>query len=604
MNLADESKIYGYGIGDVNIDLFDGNTFVPVVIKNVMYVPKLHRKLLSISDITDRGSSVTFQGQTSTITMKGKTFLFGQRHGKLWHLYCNEDDCFSNFAGDVGINDISKELWHQRYAHLSGISLDMLQSKSMVNGLSYSPKKETSICEGCIYGKQHRLPFPKVSQRITKKPLELIHSDVCGPISVPTIGGSRYFITFIDNYTRYTIAYMMKHKDEAFSKFQEYVAMAETKFNYRVVKVRTDNGGEYCSEIFNDFLKKRGTQEERTVPYTSQQNGVAERMNRTLMDKVRSMLYHSNLPLRFWGEALSTAVYLANRSPTSAINETPYERWNEGSKPDVSNLRVFGCNAYMHVPDEKRKKLDKKSTKCIFVGYPQGKKGYKLYELSTGKMRVSRDVIFVENVFDHSVDKGDEPSELLPATFFQNFGLDLNEDDQAGPTLNNDVDEHIMVDPGDHLVGEEHGNNDDNSNETEEETEEPPQRPQRTRRTPDHYGEVVSHRYGVWEGNEASVATVNDPKTFREATTGPNSSNWMAAVNTEMSSLQRNGTWELVDLPPGKRTIGSKWVFKTKYNADGTIDKHKARLVAQGFTQKEGIDYHEIYAPVVKYTSI
>ena len=109
VNLADESKIYGYGIGDVNINLFDGNTFVPVVIKNVMYVPKLHRKLLSISDITDQGSSVTFKGQTSTITMKGKTFLFGQRHGKLWHLYCNKDDCFSNFAGDVGINDISKE---------------------------------------------------------------------------------------------------------------------------------------------------------------------------------------------------------------------------------------------------------------------------------------------------------------------------------------------------------------------------------------------------------------------------------------------------------------------------------------------------------------
>ena len=164
VNLADESKIFGYGIGDVNIKLFDGSTFVPVVIKNVLYVPQLHRKLLSISDITDRGSSVTFKGQSSTITMKGKTFLFGQRHGKLWHLYCDKEDCFSNFVGDVGMNDISKKIWHQRYAHLSGTYLDMLQSKDMVNGLSYNPKIDSSICEGCIYGKQHRFPFPKESK--------------------------------------------------------------------------------------------------------------------------------------------------------------------------------------------------------------------------------------------------------------------------------------------------------------------------------------------------------------------------------------------------------------------------------------------------------
>ena len=153
----------------------------------------------------------------------------------------------------------------------------MLTTKDMVKGLTYGPKScDIPVCEGCIYGKQHRLPFPKQSKRITRKPLELVHSDVCGPMSVPTIGGSRYFITFIDNYSRYTVAYMMKNKDEALAKFKLYVAMAETKFNYKVVKVRTDNGGEYCSKIFDNFLQERGTQEERTVPYTSQQNGTAE----------------------------------------------------------------------------------------------------------------------------------------------------------------------------------------------------------------------------------------------------------------------------------------------------------------------------------------
>ena len=179
----------------------------------------------------------------------------------------------------------------------------------------------------------------------------------------------------------------------------------------------------------------------------------------------------------------------------------------------------------MHIPSEKRKKLDRRSSKCIFVGYPQGKKGYKLYELSSGKMMVSRDVIFVENVFDHSVDKGDEPSELLPATFFENFGLKEDKIDQDGDTTDNNVNEESIVEHGDDLAVEGQSNDDDHSDGTEEEPQVPTQRPQRTKRTPDYYGEVVSHRYGVWEENDANMARVDDPKTFREATTCSNSGN-------------------------------------------------------------------------------
>ena len=602
VTLADKSQIYGYGIGNVMIKLFDGSTFVPVEIKNVMYVPKLHRKLLSISDITDRGSTVTFAGRSSTVTFKGKTFLFGQRHGKLWLLYCEDEECFANFVGEVQTNTSPKELWHQRYAHLSSTYLNMLQSRSMVDGLSFTHDNESSICEGCIYGKQHRWPFPKASKRITTSPLELIHSDVCGPISIPTIGGSRYFVTFIDNFSRYTVAYMMKRKDEAIDKFKEYVAMAETKFNRKVVTVRTDNGGEYCSNDFDEFLRKRGTQEERTIPYTSQQNGLAERMNRTLMDKVRAMLYHSNLPLRFWGEALSTAVYLTNRSPTSTLNETPYERWNGGSKPDVSNLRVWGCNAYMHVPDQKRKKLDRKSTKCIFVGYPEGKKGYKLFELSTGKMRSSRDVIFVENAFDQSVDKGDEPTELLPSSFFENFGDE--EDDEDDRVTNERDDAERNEDIGnDNQDNRNDDRNDDDSGEDVQAQPEEATRPRRNTRAPDFYGDVVSHRFGQWE-EQVNAAICDDPTSYREAMASPNSQNWKSATDAEMDSLIKNGTWELTDLPAGKSVIGSKWVFKTKINPDGTFSKFKSRLVAQGFSQRQGIDYNEVFAPVVKHESL
>ena len=591
INLADETTILGYGIGDVYIKLFDGSSFIPVVIKNVLFVPKLQRKLLSISDITDKGSIVTFEGNTCTLQMEGKEFLLGQKFGKLWRLYCDDEECFAVSVDSFKSKSSSTELWHQRYGHMSDGYLDILKRKDMVEGFSCEKKGPNTPCEGCIYGKHSRTPFPKQSLRTTHKPLELIHTDVCGPISIPSIGGSRYFITFIDNFSRYTTTYLMKHKDEALSKFKEFVAMSETKFECKVKKVRSDGGGEYCSKVFDDFLKERGTQDERTIPYSPQQNGTAERMNRTLMDKVRSMLYHSNLPLHFWGEALATATYLSNRSPTSTLEETPFERWH-GTKPDISNLRVFGCVAYAHIPDEKRKKLDKKSKKCIFVGYPPGKKGYKLFDPITRKMLYSRDVIFVETVFDHSIEKIDEPDELLPAIC---FGFDTEEEQ------NTDVDIY---------------DNERNDNENDETTrddirnaddeEVPPRRTKRNVTAPDFYGETISHRFGKWEQIDVNIASVgmNDPKSYRQAMNGHDSIAWKAATDAEVESLSKNNTWDLVDLPPGKSIVGCKWVLKTKFNADGTLNKRKARLVAQGFSQQHGIDYDEVFAPVVKYTSL
>ena len=613
VSLADETIILGYGIGNIQIKLFDGNEFVPVVIKNVLYVPKLQRKLLSITDITDRGSSITFEGKICTLKLKDKNFLFGRRYGKLWRLHCQEEECFFSSVGSFRKKEASMSLWHQRYGHLSHGNLDVLNRKDMVEGLTFDSKvSEKSTCEGCIMGKHHRTPFPKQSSRVTRKPLELIHSDVCGPISVPSISGSRYFITFIDDYTQYLVTYMMKNKDEALPKFKEYVAMAETLFGYKVIKVRTDNGGEYVSKVFDDFLKERGTQDEHTVPYSPQQNGTAERSNRTLMEKVRSMLYHSNLPLRFWAEALATATYVKNRSPTSTLEETPYERWN-GTKPDVSNLRVFGCKAYAHVPDEKRKKLDKKSQKCIFVGYPKGVKGYKLFNPVTRKMLVSRDVIFVENVFDHSVEKNEEPDELLPAICFgfdddetREYRMEIANNDDDDDDHNNDAVHDDDNDDVIHDVDDDDNEGDDDDNEGDEE-EDVRQRPRRNAGAPQFYGKIASHRFGKWEDlDQANVATIgtNDPKSFSDAMAGPNSLNWKSATDAEMASLSKNDTWDLVDLPAGKSVIGSKWVLKTKMNPNGTINKYKGRLVAQGYSQKHGVNYDEVFAPVVKYVSL
>ena len=207
----------------------------------------------------------------------------------------------------------------------------------------------------------------------------MIHSDVFGPILVPSLGGAIYYVSFIDDFSRNTSLYFLKKKSEVFSKFKEYKALVENQTGKKIKVLRSDNGGEFCEKEFENFCRECGIARQKTTPYTPQQNGVAERMNRSLMEKARSMLSGAGHGQELWALAVDIACYLKNISPTSAlVDKTPYEVWY-GQKPYVAHLRVFGCEAFMHVPKEKRSKLDNKAEKCIFVGYKDGIKGYKLW---------------------------------------------------------------------------------------------------------------------------------------------------------------------------------------------------------------------------------
>ncbi len=272
-----------------------------------------------------------------------------------------------------------------------------LNKKQMVQGLKLSTSVDEvpSVCEPCLEGKQHRTPFP-VGTRRAAGPLDLLHSDVCGKMGNPSLSGSEYFVTFIDSYSHYTWVYVLKRKDQVFECFLKWKALVENFTGWQLKVLRTDNGGEYMSQMFKEHLSKHGIRHETTVPKNPEQNGTAERMNRTLMESVRSMLADSGLPQKFWAEALSTAVYLRNRSPTKSLPEsTPFEKWS-GEKPDVSHLRVFGCNAYSHVPRDERGKLDSKTNKCWMLGYGSTTKGYRLYNRNKKKVFFSRDVVFDE----------------------------------------------------------------------------------------------------------------------------------------------------------------------------------------------------------------
>ena len=456
-----------------------------------------------------------------------------------------------------------ERLWHRRFGHLNEQSLQKLAKKELVNRLDYDISSRVGVCEPCIGGKQSKEPF-KASTTTTSEPLELVSSDLCGKMGVKSVGGAEYFLTFLDHHTHYCWVYPLKRKDQTFSCFRDWKAEVENRTGRKLKTLRTNNGGEYTSTEFQNYLKGSGIRHELTIPKTPEQNGAAERLNRTLVETTRSMLLDAKLPQAFWAEAVSTAAYLRNRSPTSALeNMTPHQAWY-GRKPGVEHLRVFGSTAYVHISKDSRKKLDSKTRKCILVGYGSVRKGYRLYDRATSQVLFSRNVRFDEQERTGSTPGKETGGEPGPA---QNV-LELDLDD-GSETEENEEGIEIRSPP----------------------RQPPPRRSDRERRPTDFYGDRVH------------LTIHQEPTSFNEARSSPEKDQWSRAMDREMESLRTNEVWELTTLPPGKRAVGSKWVYKVKTGRDGAVERYKARLVAQGFNQRQGADYDETFCPVVRMES-
>ena len=227
----------------------------------------------------------------------------------------------------------------------------------------------------------------------------MIHTDLCGPMSVPSLNGCQFYVIFIDDYSRRTWIYFLKHKDssEVLSKFKEFKALVENQSGQKIKTLRSDNGGEFTSDIFKYFCISVGINRECSVPYNPQQNGIAERKNRSIVESARAMLHDQNLHYSFWAEASNTVVYIQNHCPHSILeNTTPKEAFTR-VKPDLSHLRIFGCPIYIHIPKEKRTKLEPSGKKGIFIGYSETSKGYMIYIPGQRTIEISRDVIFEED---------------------------------------------------------------------------------------------------------------------------------------------------------------------------------------------------------------
>ncbi|MCO5571578.1 hypothetical protein L7F22_025322 [Adiantum nelumboides] len=284
---------------------------------------------------------------------------------------------------------------------------------SLVEGLP-TVRSPTGICEPCQLGKQHRVAFPKEASTRASAPLALVHTDLCGPMSTSSLSGLCYMLVLVDDFSRYTWVSFLKLRSEAFGSIRDWKAMVEKEKDLKVKSIRSDRGGEFLSENFARWCKSEGIRRQLTTPYTPSQNGVVERKNKTIMEMARAMLAHASLPRSYWAEACNTAVYIQNCSPTHALQDmTPFQAYY-GRKPTVSHFRVFGCLAFVHIPKEKRQKLDFKSRKLLFLGYSAESDAYRLYDPDTRTTTVSRDVVFDESFITSAEGAAAQPIPILP----------------------------------------------------------------------------------------------------------------------------------------------------------------------------------------------
>ncbi|CAH2108768.1 unnamed protein product [Euphydryas editha] len=445
--VADKTKVPIACSGDIKISTIVNDCSFDVDIKNVYCIPKLTTNLLSVSQLINKGNNVVFTTNACEIYNKKCTLVaYALLKNGVYKLQLQENMSAAAI--------ISGELWHRRLGHINSECLNKMQNA--VDGLTLKEKVDItkSTCTICCEGKQARLPFTHVGKRSTEV-LYIIHTDICGPMECESIGGSKYFILFVDDFSRMTAIYFLKNKNDALNSFREYKVLVENQTNKKIRIIRSDNGREFCNAEFNDYLKKMGIVHQTTCPYTPEQNGLCERMNRTLVEKARCMLFDAQLSKMFWAEATNTAVYLHNRTGLSILQgKTPYEMWHS-VKPDISHLRVFGSMVMVHIAKEKRQKWDKKAKKGILVGYVDGSKGYRVYDPVKNVITTSRDVIVVEkenttiavtekeNVNETS--KGtDQPSSVGDDTLTSHEKSTNDSDSEYAPSEYEDVEESLQ----------------------------------------------------------------------------------------------------------------------------------------------------------------
>lgn len=550
-------------------------------------------------------------------------------------------------------NSGSWDLWHRRLGHPSSRVISYLSSTLNIG------KQENSenICDICLRAKQTRDCFHESANKAAGI-FDLIHCDLWGAYRVLSTSGAAYFLTIVDDYSRAVWVYLLQEKSEVAVTLKNFFKMVERQFEKKIKVVRSDNGGEFVS--LRSYFATEGIIHQTSCVYTPQQNGRVERKHRHILNVARSLMFQASVPIKFWGECVLTACHLINRTPSSVIQgKTPYEMLF-GEAPDFNTLRVFGSLCFARKVSRDKDKFGERSRRCVFLGYPFGTKGWRVFDLETNDCFVSRDVVFQESVFPFV--SGSSPCpDLLKLVQPSSISYDdddafldgihvLNQLDDRGsiPTngavpintdvveLNESSNEDVSI-PHEEEVETRVIINNDVANPNEEAV--PLRHSAREKKLPSHLNDYILHTTRCSEhpspltldhspsssstqgtalypisnyvscdkfsaSQRAFLAAITDayePTSYAEAV---KDKRWRNAMTGEVTALEDNDTWDITDLPPGKKVIGCRWIYTIKYKSNGEIERYKARLVAFGNRQEEGIDFDETFAPVVKMTTI
>ena len=404
LHLATPDAVGGI-VASGNMSLRDSLGYI-LYLRNVQCVPSATTNLISVSAAIRDGCHFVSDCNGAPIQLCGpgswKSPVAVQRG--LYYVQQIQD---SRNMCSLSANQISqfqlphncklRTLWHARLGHKDASAvMSRLSKEPLVTGLPVSliPCSECPpVCEACIQGKQTRPPFGQ-SSRPAQTVLERIHVDTVGELPVTAVTGEKYWVTVVDEYTHYVAAIPVKTKAEIPRRLKDLLLFWENQSGYSIKCVRSDRGTEFLNQEFKTFCSAQGIKMETSAPGTPQQNGVAERMNRTLKEHVKSLLAHVTAKQSLWREALQAAVIHYNLGPVTGRSVTPYECFT-GTKPSVAVLRSWGCKAFLLLQPGKTTATGPRSVPVMFVGYELGSKAYRVFNGTA--IKVSRDITFLED---------------------------------------------------------------------------------------------------------------------------------------------------------------------------------------------------------------